>query len=70
MCVGGEDHGHFCSLPGHRETHQDPQTLGTDVDPAFVMLSKDAGPRPLFSVCSTVDQYPSKGESISQHREV
>ena len=23
-----EDHGHFCSLPGHRGTHRVPQTLG------------------------------------------
>ena len=70
MCIRGEDHGHFCSLPSHRETHRDPQTLGADVDPAFVMLGEDADPRPLFPVCSSVDQYPSKGESVSQHREV
>ena len=68
MCIRGDDHGHFYSLPSHRETHRDPQTLGTDVDPAFVMLGEDADPRPLFPVCSSVDQYPSKAESVSRHR--
>lgn len=68
MCIRGDDHRHFYSLPSHRETHRDPQTLGTDVDPAFVMLGEDADPRPLFPVCSSVDQYPSKAESVSRHR--